>query len=150
MGRVTVYVDDELLAAAEAASPGLNKSAVFQAGLRALSGCEHHELTCTCCGETMTAEAVAGPRLARFFVSINNRFRDRLDRPGYQGAAQLVRQLAADHGIPGVLAEPIPRKTRAEHQRQIDRGRYGSDAVTALPLEADSRRRHPTAQEATA
>ena len=141
MPRVTVWVSDELLDAAMAKAPGLKKSEAFQAGLRAIAACDHEELRCACCGETVTADGIAGPRLTHLFESTMRRLRERISSPGYEGAARLVRQVAADHGVPGVLATPVPRPTRAQLARRD---------VVELPVEADSRRRHPTAKEATA
>lgn len=144
MARVTVYVPDDLWHNATGRHPDLNKSAVFQAGLRALERCDHDELTCRCCGDAVTRADVAGQALSVFYVSILNRFRERIDQPGYSGAARLIRNLAADHGVPAVLANPLPRPSRAQLEARADA------EVAELPTEAASRRRHPTNKERTA
>lgn len=143
MPRVTVYVDDELYTRMRAEHPELNKSAVFQAGLRSLESCEHLELRCRCCGDTVTRAELAGAAMAGLYRAINARLFERVAQPGYEGAARLIRNLAADHGVPGVLATPVPRKTRAQRAALED---PPPASVTELPTEAGSRSNHPTAR----
>ena len=136
MPRRTVWVSDEIDHLA-AQLPDVNWSAALADGIRALAGCTHPELRCSCCGHPTTAAAIAAGPLEAFYRSTMFELGRRVAQPGYEGAARIVARVAVDHQVPGVAAVAVPRATRAQHQARLD--------VAELPREADSRRRHPTA-----
>lgn len=144
MPRRTVWISDELDQLALDRLPDLNWSAALQAGVRALLECDHRDLTCSACGEATTAAAVQGEALGAFYRAVMFELGRHVDRPGFEGAARIVRTLAADHGVPGVSTVAVPRATRANHEARRDTEHAA--AVTPLPTEAASRRRHPTAR----
>jgi hypothetical protein len=137
MPRRTVWVSDELNQLAETL-PSINWSEALANGVRALASCEHQDLACAACGTTTTAGHVAGPALEAFFRSIMVELGANVGQPGYEGAARIVRRIAADHDVPGIAAVAVPRATRAQREARLE--------VTPLPTEADARRRHPTAR----
>lgn len=145
MGRRTVWIPEELEQLAEHELPAVNWSAALQAGIRALLECEHGELSCTACGATRTREAIVGPPLEELYTRTMWELGLKRDQPGYVGAASIVRRVAIDAGVPGIATVPIPRTTKATATARADEAFLATQA-TRLPLEADSRRRHPTAR----
>lgn len=139
MGRRTVWIPDELDALALEQLPAINWSAALQAGVRALLECSHEQLGCTSCGEQVPRHRIVGGPLEDLYRSIMLELGTRVASPGYEGAARIVRRVAIDHGVPGVAAVATPRATRAQHEAR-------QEPPARLPLEADSRRRHPTAR----
>lgn len=112
MARVTLYVPEELLATARAARPDANLSALLQAGLRGLLGCEHAALACSRCGHETTTSAVEAAALERFYRAVMGRLREHVDAFGtVEGAARLVRTVALAHGVAArrlVTRSPAP------------------------------------------
>lgn len=144
MGRRTVWVPDELEQLVAEQLAEVNWSAAIQAGLRALLECRHDELACISCGAETTAARVAGEPLAAFYRAAMAEYSMRTDQAGYVGAAQVLRRLAVDHEVPGAGTVPLPRATRAQLDQRAELDHAAT--VTALPSEAGSRRRHPTAR----
>jgi hypothetical protein len=133
-----VWVSEELDALA-ATLPDVNWSAALAAGIRALAGCEHHELECSSCGAPTTRAELVGPPLEELYRSIMFELGLKVAQAGYEGAARIVRRVATDHGVPGLAGVAVPRATAANHRARLDA------KVAPLPTEAASRRRHPTA-----
>src|SRR5574343_65091 len=98
--RRTVWIPDELDALARAELPGLNWSAALQHGVRALVACEHPNLGCSDCGATLNTAQLTTQSLDRFFLSVIGELSDRIDLPGYEGAARIVINTARRHQIP--------------------------------------------------
>lgn len=138
MARVNLYVPDELLATVRDALPDLNASAVLQDGLRARLVCTHDELACRRCALPITRAAVSEPRIGEFWFDLWWALDGLIARGGTaEGAARVARDVGRRHQITAALRAPLPRPTRAERRR---------NTVAELPLEADSRERHPTAR----
>lgn len=112
--RRTVWIPDELDALARAELPGLNWSAALQHGVRALVACQHPNLTCSDCGASMTLSGVNNAALDRFFLAVVGALADRVDLPGYEGAARIVINTARRHRIPVAAAYPMPRPGRSD------------------------------------
>lgn len=136
MPRRTVWISEELDALVATELPDVNWSAALAAGIRGLLDCGHEQLACTSCGAATTRTAVVSPALERFYSKVMFELGLKVTVAGYQGAAAIVRRVATDHAVPGLAAVPVPRATRAQIE---DR-----HAAVDFPLEADSRRRHPT------
>ena len=147
MPRRTVWISDELEQLATEQLPDVNWSAALQAGIRLLLECEHDELACTGCGTTATRASIIGPALSRLYSSIMFELGLNVAKPGYQGAAAIVRRVAVDQAVPGLATVPVPRATRANHEARAD---VAHAELLELPREADSRRRHPTSRPAPA
>jgi hypothetical protein len=68
MGRVNVYLSEELAALVEREMPGLNLSAVLQEALRGRLECSHDALSCSRCAARVDRLVMIDEVLSRFYV----------------------------------------------------------------------------------
>jgi hypothetical protein len=117
MGRVTVWVPDDLEAAVRAGRPGLNWSARMQAGLRDALRCEHRGvLRCVVCDELVERSVVELDAVDRFVVEELHDLEPLVFRGGTaEGACRVLAGTARRWGCP--MSVPLPRPTRAERER---------------------------------
>ena len=138
MGRVTVWVPDELEATVREDLPGVNWSAATQAGLRALLECRHEDLSCTACGLAVSGRRIAVDAVTAAHRDLMLELRILVDRHGtLEGAARIAHRVAVAHGVADLGA--LPRSTRAAREA----AKAAAD-VLPLPTEAAARHRHPT------
>ena len=140
MPRINVWVPDELHRSIRAQLPGLNVSAVVQGALAAQLDCTHEHLACSTCSTPVDHRQLIDAHLGRFYADalwdIGN-----LARAGgtAEGACRVLKDTAQrmPYRITQASRLPLPRPTRKQRH---------ANKVTELPIEADSRRRHPTSR----
>lgn len=140
MPRINVWIPDELHRSIKIKLPGLNVSAVVQGALAAQLDCTHEHLACSSCSTPVNHRDLIDEHLGRFYADalwdIGN-----LARAGgtAEGAARVLKDRASrmPYRIQMASRLPLPRPTRAQRL---------ANKVTELPIEADSRRRHPTSR----
>ncbi len=143
MPMLSIYVADELDELVQAELPNLNLSTALAEHLTALLRCEHDRLICRDCSAAVDFAAVIAAELERFFVDLMRKLEELVHRLGTaEGAARVARDLAINYHVPKAKDWVLPRPTRGERAAAL------AQIVADMPLEADSRRRHPTARPA--
>lgn len=142
MPRVNVWIPDQLHAAVKRELPRLNMSAVVQGALALKLDCGHHELACADCDASIDRSRLRDEQLGAFFVDAMRAVGQLVTRDvgTAEGAARVLKDIGTRHQITAAKGYPLPRPSRARRKERLDQ------VVEQLPVEADSRRRHPTAR----
>lgn len=107
MARLNVSVPDELVALVKEQLPGLNVSAVLQEG----------PLECVTCRARLDRYALVIEALGKFYSDALWELDPLIRREGTaEGAARILKQLAANRGVPEADKLPLPRPNRANRQ----------------------------------
>lgn len=111
-----MWLPDELAALARDQLPGVNLSAVLQAGLRALVDCDHDQVACCRCGAEVDVDDLVDTALSHFYRSALWELEPLVRQLGTaEGAARVLKSVAERHGV-AAAAVPLPRPTRAERE----------------------------------
>lgn len=138
MPRMNVWVPDDLHRSIKDRLPRVNVSAIVQRALATLLECRHEQLACATCSSTVDHHQLADAALGRFYSDALWDLDPLVRRGGTaEGAARILRDVAQRHAVTAAFRIPLPRPTRAERC---------ANKVTAMPTEAESRDRHPTAR----
>ena len=117
LARVNVYLPEELVALVRAALPGVNVSAVLQAGLRDLLDCPHPAAACAECGASIDLDERIDAALGAFYLDCLWELADLARRSGTaEGAARIVKSVALRHRIAVAERAPLPGMSRAERR----------------------------------
>jgi hypothetical protein len=166
MPRVNVWIPDDLYRTVKIRLPQLNVSAITQGALAAQLECDHARLCCTSCSTPVDHHELVDVGLGRFYRAVLRALGDLANAGGTaEGSCRVVKDVALGHQITLAKTHPLPRVTARVRDRirkqieleavnayvrqqrdleaSIDRHR---PAPTALPTEAESRDRHPTAR----
>ncbi|MFL6144524.1 MAG: hypothetical protein ACJ72N_22010 [Labedaea sp.] len=115
MARRNVFVPDELEALVRDQLPGLNVSALLQDALRARLACRHDELECARCGHRLDHAGLVDQAVGRFYADVVWEVGELVRRSAgatAEGAARVIKRVAADKGVSEVAHQPLPRPAR--------------------------------------
>lgn len=143
MPRVNVWIPDDLHNTIRTRLPKVNLSAVTQGALAALLECRHDQLACVCCSTSIDRHELADRATSALYSDALWELDPLVRRGGTaEGAARVLKDVAARHRVTAALRIPLPRPTRT------NRADVAAAKVTPMPTEAESRGRHPTRRSA--
>jgi hypothetical protein len=122
MARVNVSIPDELVALVREKLPGLNVSGVLQEGLRAMLKCTHDELVCRRCGAGLNHWRLVDQAVGRFYADVMWEVGELVRRSPAataEGAARVIKRVAADKNVSEVAHQPLPRRARVTRQTRV-------------------------------
>lgn len=117
MGRVNVWIPDELHEAVRDALPDLNLSAALQDALRSTLTCGHDQLVCGRCSAPVSRVDVVDSALTRFYADVQA-IVAAAAREGRtaEGVARRVKDLGARYRLRIATEVPLAGLTRAERE----------------------------------
>jgi hypothetical protein len=119
MGRINVWVPDELASTVRRELPDVRMSSVLQRALASLLHCDHHVLVCAECASPVVLRELVDEALCAVYLDLHWRLVELVDHGGTaEGAARIAKDVAVRHHVSCAKNLPLPRPTKAQRQRQ--------------------------------
>lgn len=117
MGRVNVWLPDDLQQRLQELDGRINLSRLLQDAVRRVMSCDHEQLACALCDMPVDREEVRDQALSQFYrdlmAKLEQLLRARGARSTVEGAARVTKDVARRWQVSAADRVPLPRLPRA-------------------------------------